>query len=527
MSEYMLQFFADPNGPTGHFSVRVVMPGGPTAAFGKYPKGEKLDAIEGPGEIRDDSERVDAPRMNGEKDVFRREVSLTEDQAEKVQNYLIKAKNSPSDYNLKHDNCIDFAQGDLDAAGVEKRLADLFSDKELEAMGSLGPFGLGAGDEAQRDRDAHRIKILSDSVADAPTLEPDNPFARIVAAQRAEDRAAGRPTEKDEAADGAADGAANGAGIGNALKAPPPAANDDTADEPPSPSMSVSTAETEGFAARESRDAGPVKSPSDAARALVARVEADRFDSDDDLLLKRPEQITEGERDRLWAASVKHPDGHPLNRAFADARTKAFEHVFGTDPAGVDAAGRVHRPDPLAAPPAAPEPPKDAKGRDVKDAVLRTARHIVATAGDDVPGAVKALQAGLNVVERARRFGRQDADESDAPFEPLKTDGVFGPKTHGALKRTVAKAGAPKAREALALGRFRTLAETAKRNPDQAARLRPAVEREIGDLFPARPRADAAGAPVRALQARRIDTAQSARIPSTNSRIRTGFKVFF
>lgn len=391
MSNHRLEFLANPNAPIGRFSIRLVAPNGTTVAAGTYPGTDR-------GRIGSDAEHngLDASDREAVIHVFD---SISDENAEDVRRFLEEANTEPNgDDDSLAGTGLGFAQGALDAAGIDVRIADMISNQQV---GTTGETPGNTGDAVQSTR------------SDSP--------ARV--------------------------------------------------------------------------------SDSETVRSMVAMVENDRFDSDDDLLLKRPDQITESELGRLWKASMRYPDGHPLNRSFADVRTRVFNYVYGPDPAGVDATGRMTPPERAQDLPAAPTSPKDHNGRDVKDAVLRTVRHIADTAGDDTPAALRALQSGLNVLERSRRFA--DADQTvsqDGPFHPLKTDGVFGPKTLGALKRTVAIDGAPKAREALALGRFTDLVETARRNPDQAAALRPAVEREVGDLFPARCRKAECVAPARALQ---------------------------
>jgi peptidoglycan hydrolase-like protein with peptidoglycan-binding domain len=91
--------------------------------------------------------------------------------------------------------------------------------------------------------------------------------------------------------------------------------------------------------------------------------------------------------------------------------------------------------------------------------------------------AEKALQTGLNAANRARRFGggtaaKASARPQDTPHDtPLKTDGVFGPKTHAALKASVARGGAASAHRARAFGTAKGMLDDIAARP--AKRERP------------------------------------------------------
>jgi len=94
MSDYKMTVYADPKGPTGHFSVSVSGPGLEKKVSGKYPgQGDaKLLLGNNPGEIRDDGERV-----KGE-GVVEKKISLTAEQAANVRDFMNNAKTSPGNY---------------------------------------------------------------------------------------------------------------------------------------------------------------------------------------------------------------------------------------------------------------------------------------------------------------------------------------------------------------------------------------------------------------------------------------------
>jgi len=148
MSEYKLMIFADPNGPFGHFSVGLKGPYGRMKVVGKYPdeNGPKLPFGDVPGEIRDDSDRIKGKKVD---DV---DIPLTPEQAAKVDAYIDDVNANPGKYNLKDDNCIDFAQGALDKAGSDKNVAQYFDEEVLREMGWVLSAGNEAINDDRRDR---------------------------------------------------------------------------------------------------------------------------------------------------------------------------------------------------------------------------------------------------------------------------------------------------------------------------------------------------------------------------------------
>lgn len=238
------------------------------------------------------------------------------------------------------------------------------------------------------------------------------------------------------------------------------------------------------------------ESPDDARiRGMMELVEGDRFDSAEDLLLLRPDQITRAQAHDLMRAYLDLPSGDPRRDEFAHQKTAFFDHVYGAGPQRKDYTGRPMDDGPKNPPPTEAQRPRDGRGADIADAVKQTAGMIAHYAkGTGLAPAVEALQSGLNLMERARlvrdKTEAEKARKSGGTFKPetpfrfkgvLKEDGAFGPKTRAQLKRTAARDGAHTAKNALALGGFRALARTA--DADAARGL---VDAHMGGLFPAR-----------------------------------------
>ena len=161
MSDYKLTIYADKEGPFGHFSVGVSGPDIDEPLSGKYLRDEtvsgKVGAVTGgaPGAVRDDSDR------KGKTTVIERSIPLTKAQAKKAAAYVANARANPDEYELFGKNCIDLAQGVLDASGAETRIDKMFTGDELDELGN--PI-YGVGDLAQRRGHLQDIeKIVSET----------------------------------------------------------------------------------------------------------------------------------------------------------------------------------------------------------------------------------------------------------------------------------------------------------------------------------------------------------------------------
>ncbi|MDA0998272.1 MAG: hypothetical protein O2944_08715, partial [Proteobacteria bacterium] len=164
MSDYKITVYADPDpeSPVGHFFVSVSGPGMEPTTLGRYSKGDKIDFFlsDNPADVRDDSERA---QKHG---VVSKEIPASKQQAEDAANFLTSAQKNPGKYELWDRNCVDLVQDTLDAGKTGKRVDLVFGKGEIDGMGKLGKFGLGAGQDVIRkgrqmelqEQDPHSIE---------------------------------------------------------------------------------------------------------------------------------------------------------------------------------------------------------------------------------------------------------------------------------------------------------------------------------------------------------------------------------
>lgn len=217
----------------------------------------------------------------------------------------------------------------------------------------------------------------------------------------------------------------------------------------------------------------------------------------DDVLLKRPGDLTDAEVRAVMGRRLDSRDDEERQALFRVEKSR-FDHVYGTSPTRRDATGRLIQPEPVNPANADPSPARGPDGRPVAETLSTVAEQVADLAqGGDRLDAVRALQRGLNVLirepwrtpdfnpevwrERLRRSGREEPYELFAGLQPLKDDGLPGPKTRTALRRVAAAWGRPGVEEGLALGRFDGFARNA-----EAGGLRTAAETAFASLFPAR-----------------------------------------
>ena len=195
---------------------------------------------------------------------------------------------------------------------------------------------------------------------------------------------------------------------------------------------------------------------------------ADGAESDlEDLMLKPVDDLTEGEAKALGEWSWKLPSNDPRRLDVEDRRRDFYRLNYGEGPAKTDETGRMVAPEPVRDVPSKPKGLAMPDGAPVSDGLKRIADKLARPVNDDgETNVVKALQTGLSMLG-----------------ERLKIDGVSGPKTQAAVKRTVAKRGAGKAEEAFAAGRFKRFAETERAAGGSASGLKTTVEKDVQPLF--------------------------------------------
>ncbi|MEE8393485.1 MAG: hypothetical protein V3R66_04010, partial [Rhodospirillales bacterium] len=197
----------------------------------------------------------------------------------------------------------------------------------------------------------------------------------------------------------------------------------------------------------------------------------------DEVLLKRPETWTEQEVRDVMAERNRRPGHDPEFDEIVDKERQWFSHFYGDKPAETDETGRMIEPQAIVPIPNKPAKPKDADGGDLGESLKRLGTHVAGAAkADGLASAIKALQGGLNVINRGR------AKKERPSFSMLKEDGLFGPRTKSALKKTAAKHGAARAEEGLALGRFRDFARHSQKK-NEAGGLGMFTAKTMSPLF--------------------------------------------
>jgi len=205
-------------------------------------------------------------------------------------------------------------------------------------------------------------------------------------------------------------------------------------------------------------------------------------DSVEEIMMKKPGDLTEGEVKEIMIARMDATTEDERERLFK-AEKGFFDHFFGNEPVGPDAAGRTMEPKPIRPIPETPKPVATADGRPLRVGLRRIGRRIVRDARDDgLASVIKRLQGGLNLLGEAKA-----PKDGTAPLATLNEDGVFGPKSRSGLRRAVTTFGVPKVEEGLALGGFGEFARDGRIQGFD--KLREATEKSFASLFrnPAKP----------------------------------------
>ncbi len=214
----------------------------------------------------------------------------------------------------------------------------------------------------------------------------------------------------------------------------------------------------------------------------------------DDILAKRPGDLTKDELRQVMKARIALPSGPERDELFRFEQA-VFEDIFGTEPVRHDATGRMIEPEPGRPFAKHPAPAKTPNGMPLGKALDKFARALARRAGGDgVAAATKDLQSGLNLLNQ---FGARP-EAGKRLFADLKTDGVVGRKTRGALRTAAARLGTGRLEEGLALGRFNRFARDAfaGRPVDNLGR---ATTDAFGPLFRDPAKAHAVRSPIEAV----------------------------
>ncbi|MEQ8228812.1 MAG: portal protein [Rhodospirillales bacterium] len=207
----------------------------------------------------------------------------------------------------------------------------------------------------------------------------------------------------------------------------------------------------------------------------------------EDILVKQPRDLTEVEVRRIAERRLALPAGDEKDALYALEKA-FFEDVYGSEQATADGTGRLAAPVPKRPVNASPIPARSADGMELSRAVSRLAERVADIA--ETQGsrdAVRFLQQGLTILNQARTAAGPASAQGHSPvnrtlFQDLVDDGMPGPKTRAALRRTTARLGAPKVEEGLALGQFE---ETLKRlaRGDLPDGIKPAAAEAFAALF--------------------------------------------
>ncbi|WNK00094.1 hypothetical protein L2D14_01390 [Thalassospiraceae bacterium LMO-JJ14] len=208
----------------------------------------------------------------------------------------------------------------------------------------------------------------------------------------------------------------------------------------------------------------------DAAKMKAALMPSEKDGGRDELLFKSADQLTEAEALDLgrWYHDLQSND--PLRTELEKRRRDFYVLNYGNDPAPHDETGRMKPVQPIRQVPEKATPAKSADGSPLADGIRRIAGAVAKRAGKDgLANAAKVLQVGLNLAGQA-----------------LKVDGDPGQKTRAGLAATVAKRGAAKTEEAVAMGGFKHMADAGQTPVRAKPGLRDTVEKDVQPLFGAR-----------------------------------------
>ncbi len=175
-------------------------------------------------------------------------------------------------------------------------------------------------------------------------------------------------------------------------------------------------------------------------------------DFSEDVLLKKPEDLTEGEVKDLMVKRNNFQHDKPLFDELVKKERKWFSTRYGDDPVKFDETGKMIQPVPINPAPKEPKPLTVPGGQTMANAIKAVVAQLDKSSDNKVD-TIRGLQTGIN-----RTKGNMDV--------PLKVDGMFGPKSAMGLKKAIATLGPTKMTEANALGQFQYKTDKAKKSGD-------------------------------------------------------------
>src|ERR1041385_5995719 len=135
-----MKIFIDGGGIAGHAYVAIVE-NGIIDYYGFYPVGDiPWERYDGPGEVRHNFDSDRHTRFSAT--TSERDFDLNDAQLTAVRNYIADKTAHPPHYNAVGNgtNCVDFDQGLVNAAGINQRVGDMFTDAEQQKARGAGEY---------------------------------------------------------------------------------------------------------------------------------------------------------------------------------------------------------------------------------------------------------------------------------------------------------------------------------------------------------------------------------------------------
>jgi LysM repeat protein len=200
----------------------------------------------------------------------------------------------------------------------------------------------------------------------------------------------------------------------------------------------------------------------------------------EEILDKDPADLTEGELRQVMLARKSAKTDTEREKLFGVEKA-FYDGVYGTGNAKYDVTGKMIDPAPIRPINEKPVPARGKGGKTMVENLNMLAKAVaVPRSGEGAPEVVKALQTGLNILNRIRtdKLAKKQFGSTSPLFSDIKDDGITGPKTRGAFKSAAAKLGPAKIKEGMALGRFKRFA-----NAPKFGELRSKAAGAFGGLF--------------------------------------------
>lgn len=129
----------------GHAYVELLRPGSKKGeVYGFYPAkyDEKKEVLFGEGQLRKDRTRLEENKASEEVRQIAKTIALSEEEYDRLEEFLAGEAQYPSYYFLVGYNCIDFLEDAYAAAKgkTDKKLMDRYSEAELDDLGYVGAY---------------------------------------------------------------------------------------------------------------------------------------------------------------------------------------------------------------------------------------------------------------------------------------------------------------------------------------------------------------------------------------------------